>query len=340
MARERSQVLILTQDFDPTVDPVVRSLDERGARVVRVDLSHFPRRLTLTASDFDGGHRRLRHRDGRIDRELDLDALSGVWYRRPTSFDFGDEMTEAEREFARNEALIGVGGILRSTGCLWINRPDLDAVADLKPYQLTLARQAGMRVPRTLLTNDPDEVARLLDRGEHRLVHKSLSGGVIHYPGASPSGLFTTVVGAETREHVERVRHTVCQFQEYVEKAYEVRLTVIGDTYFPVTIDSQSDDRTRVDWRAEPEIRYGDYRPLPDRVVERTQALLDGLGLVYAAVDFIVTPDGEHVFLEVNTDGQFMWMQNDLGLPMTDRIADLLAEGGAFRRGEVEQVGY
>ena len=342
MNDDRPEVLILTQDFDPTVDPVVRSLTAKGARVFRVDTSYFPRRLSFATSDFDGADRAvMRHHDGEIDREVDLNALSGVWYRRPTAFEFGDDMGEAEREFARYEAQHGVGGIFRSTDCLWMNRPDLDAVADLKPYQLKLAKKAGLRVPRTLLTNDPDEVARLAKQeGEGKLVYKSLSGGVIHYPGAFPSGLFTAVLGEEIDEHLPRVRHTICQFQEYIEKAYEVRLTVIGDSYFPVVIDSQGAERTKVDWRADNQMNYGDNRPLPEDVVRRTRALLDELGLVYAAVDFIVTPDGEHVFLESNPNGQFMWMQNDLGLPMSDRIADLLMKGHAGRTGEVEQIGY
>ncbi|MFC4009891.1 MvdC/MvdD family ATP grasp protein [Nonomuraea purpurea] len=337
MAARSPEVLILTQDFDPTVDPVVRSLKSKGARVVRVDTSYFPQKLSFTTSDFGGGRQVLRHRDS----ELDLSAMSGVWYRRPTAFEFGDEMGEPERQFARYEALHGVGGILRATDCLWINRPDIDAVADLKPYQLAMAKKFGMRVPRTLLTNDPDEVARVLEGDEGKLVYKSLSGGVIHYPGAFPSGLLTTVVGDEIQEHLGRVRHTMCQFQEYIEKAYEVRLTVIGNTYFPVTIDSQRHETTQVDWRAsQDQMHYGDYRPLPEQIVKQTQALLDGLGVVYGALDFIVTPDGEYVFLEANPTGQFMWMQNDLGLPMSDCISDLLMEGGPFQRGEVKQVGY
>jgi len=329
-------VLILTQEFDPTVDPVVRSLNARDANVVRVDLSYFPKTLTCTTSDFDGERRLLRHRD----RTVDLDRLTGVWYRRPTAFDFGSEMSEAEQLFARSEALHGIGGMLRATDCLWINRPDVDAVAELKPYHLGLAKQLGMRVPRTLLTNDPQEVADLLQRADRPIIYKALTGGVIHYPGAFPSGLLTTVVGDEIKEHLHRVRHTLCTFQEYIDKAYEVRLTVIGNTYFPVTIASQEVETTKVDWRGENNLPYGDYRPLPDQVVKATQALLTELGLVYAAVDLIVTPSGEYVFLEVNPGGQFMWMQHDLDLPFSDCVADLLLRGDPFRRGDVTQVGY
>ncbi|GAA0929104.1 hypothetical protein [Virgisporangium aurantiacum] len=129
-------------------------------------------------------------------------------------------------------------------------------------------------------------------------------------------------------------------FQEYVEKAYEVRLTVIGNMFFPVTIRSQDADATRIDWRGWNEMSYGDYHPLPDDLVKKVQTLLTELDLVYAALDFIVTPDGEYVFLEVNPNGQFIWMDTDLQLPMADCMADLLAAGGPLRRGDAIQVGY
>lgn len=328
-------VLILTQEFDPTADPVVEALAGREARVTRVDLSYFPRTMTLT-EDADRGRRVLRHRD----RMLDLNELSGVWYRRPTAFDFGPDMGEAEEQFARNEAIQAVGGVLRATECVWVNRPDLDAVAELKPYQLAVARRVGLRVPPTLVTNDPAEVTAFLAATDRPVVYKSFSGGVIRYPGAFPIGLLTTVVGDELREHIGRVRHTACMFQEYVDKAYEVRLTVIGNTFFPVVIRSQDNDATRVDWRGENEMTYGDFEPVPHSVLAKVQALLAELGVVYAALDFIVTPDGEWVFLEANPNGQFMWLKHDLGLPFSECMADLLTRGGQFRRGEVTQVSY
>lgn len=337
MTPSTPMVLILTQDFDPTADPVVKSLTSRGAEVIRVDLSYFPSKLVFTTSDFDGERRQLLHRG----RRIDLDSLSAVWYRRPTAFSFNPAMSEAEQQFARSEALHGIGGILRSTDCLWVNRPEVDAVAELKPYQLSVAKRLGFRAPRTLITNDPEEVRALVTAADRPVVYKAFSAGVIHYPGGFPTGLYTTVVGDEVLEHLDRVRHTLCIFQEYVEKAYEVRLTVIGNTYFPVVIDSQSMPTTSVDWRGENLLPYGPYQPLPEDVVERTQALLRELDVVYAAVDFIVTPSGEYVFLEVNPGGQFMWMQYDLDLPLSDTIADLLARGGPFvRQGPVTQVGY
>jgi glutathione synthase/RimK-type ligase-like ATP-grasp enzyme len=51
---------------------------------------------------------------------------------------------------------------------------------------------------------------------------------------------------------------------------------------------------------------------------------MDRLGLAYGAIDVIRTPDGNHVFLEVNPIGEWGMLQRDLGLPIADAIADAL----------------
>jgi hypothetical protein len=52
--------------------------------------------------------------------------------------------------------------------------------------------------------------------------------------------------------------------------------------------------------------------------------LMDCFVLNYGAVDLIVTPDGRHVFLEVNPVGEFFWLEQYPGLPVSDAIADVL----------------
>ena len=37
---------------------------------------------------------------------------------------------------------------------------------------------------------------------------------------------------------------------------------------------------------------------------------MNSLGIVSGSFDFIVTEDGEHVFLEVNEQGQFLWLED------------------------------
>jgi hypothetical protein len=47
----------------------------------------------------------------------------------------------------------------------------------------------------------------------------------------------------------------------------------------------------------------------------------------------IVTPDGEYVFLELNPNGQWLWLEHELGLPLVATMADLLMTDHAAVRG-------
>jgi hypothetical protein len=51
---------------------------------------------------------------------------------------------------------------------------------------------------------------------------------------------------------------------------------------------------------------------------------MDSFGLNFASLDMIVTPDGEFVFLELNPNGQWLWLEYELGLPLVASMADLL----------------
>jgi glutathione synthase/RimK-type ligase-like ATP-grasp enzyme len=48
------------------------------------------------------------------------------------------------------------------------------------------------------------------------------------------------------------------------------------------------------------------------------------LGLVFGAIDLICTPEGEHVFLEVNPAGEWGMLERELSLPISDAIAGAL----------------
>jgi hypothetical protein len=79
-----------------------------------------------------------------------------------------------------------------------------------------------------------------------------------------------------------------------------------------VRLDSQSRDSTRLDWRSD---MVAPLKPalvaLPRTVEERCIALMRKLGLAFGCIDLIVTPEGEHIFLEVNEMGQFLWVEQD-----------------------------
>jgi glutathione synthase/RimK-type ligase-like ATP-grasp enzyme len=124
-------------------------------------------------------------------------------------------------------------------------------------------------------------------------------------------------------------------FQEQVSKALELRVTVVGERVMAAAIDSQASVRAAHDWRRDGVRLVNSWQPyeLPVETEEKLLRVMDYFGLNYGAADFIVTPEGRHVFLEVNPVGEFFWLELHPGLPISSAIADVLL-GRSKRRGQ------
>jgi glutathione synthase/RimK-type ligase-like ATP-grasp enzyme len=66
---------------------------------------------------------------------------------------------------------------------------------------------------------------------------------------------------------------------------------------------------------------------LPSETASRITRLMVRLGLVFGCIDLVEEADGTLTFLEVNPAGQWMWIENFTGIPISERVAGLLATG-------------
>jgi len=214
-----------------------------------------------------------------------------------------------------------LGGVLAGLP-RWLNHPCDIARAEYKPLQLQNARAVGLTVPDTLITNDPD-AARRLSKEHGHVVYKPLSA-----VGVSEEGEYRLVYANRVTadDSTDTVSTTAHLFQAWVDKAFEVRLTVVDDDFFAVRIDAES-PAAALDWRTDYDNLTYSVVDVPDAVRHRVSGLLDMMLLRFAAVDLVVTPSGEWVFLETNPNGQWAWLQDATGAPITAAIADALTKG-------------
>lgn len=313
--------LVLTHPFDPTADYVVSELNRRGAPLFRCDPGEFPRRLTFTArlSSAEPTNHGWRGSLRLPEREVALDDVKCVYYRRPTGFDLPEGMSDQVRQWSAAEARMGVGGVI-ATLPHWLNHPAAISQAEYKPLQLARARACGLHVPPTLITNDATE-ARAFVASVRRAVYKPLTPTGIADPDSYRVTYTTPVTAADVDESVRLTAHL---FQAWVDKAYEVRLTVVDDTYLAARIDTTGEVAS-VDWRADyAAVTYTPLSEPPAAVRDGVRALLERLGLRFGCLDFIVAPDGRWWFLEINPNGQWAWIEDATGLPITAAIADAL----------------
>ena len=263
--------------------------------------------------------------------DLALEEVKSVWFRGP-EIALGDpvDQTGAHAEFVRREtgaALFGLLGVLDRA--FWVNHPDAVQRAEDKLAQLRVAQSYGLIIPRTLVTNDPQ---RLLD------FYASCKGEVIlktfrrlaFYQAGRERLILTNRLRREHLDQIERLRHVPCLFQEYVPKEIELRVTVIGRQVFAAEIHSQRslvsiDDYRRYDFARTPYYSH----TLPPAVEAACLQVLQHYGLAFGAIDLIRRPDGAYVFLEINANAQFLWVQDLTGLPMRQALADMLIRGSA-----------
>jgi len=205
----------------------------------------------------------------------------------------------------------------------WINPYAPHWLAGNKVRQLQAAQRCGLQVPATVITTCADDVLPLFETGE--VIYKTLS-----HPLYSSRELILTskITRAELEDRRDMVAVAPCLFQQYAEKAYELRVTIVGTSVIPVRIDSQAHSHTRVDWRID-QLRPELYSvvTLPAAVRRMLLDFMDSLGLVFGAIDLIVTPEGEYLFLEINPGGQWLWMERMIGVPITREIAAFIAGG-------------
>jgi glutathione synthase/RimK-type ligase-like ATP-grasp enzyme len=160
------------------------------------------------------------------------------------------------------------------------------------------------------------------------MIAKLAGGQLVASDAEEQHMVFTTLLEESDLADDESLTACPALDQRLIEKAFELRVTVVGDSVFTCRIDSQSTDDGTVDWRHAVSSGVGlEAHELDPQVARMCVALTRRLGLEFAGIDLIVTPGGDHVFLELNAAGTWAWVQRSAGLPIAAAIADNLVAG-------------
>jgi hypothetical protein len=320
-------ILILTEDVDPHADQVTELLRCREARRVRFNPGRFPAGAELSLSCSAAGQVRSLLRDG--GETIDLDQVTAVWYRRPRPPEPHAEITDpCVREYVTDEWRFTLNDLWHTLDCRWVPAPPMVIRrAEFNAVQLKLAAALGFELPPSLFTNSPEAFLEFYRQHNAEVISKLAGPAFLRSFGAH-FVRYTEVVSRRDAGYARSVRYCPVLFQAYVPKQVELRVTVVGSKVFAAEIHSQASNHTRDDWR-----RYDRYqtlyvpRALPPAVELRCRQLVERLGLCYGALDLILTPDGRYVFLEINPNGQYLWIEQETGLPITAAMGDLLIAG-------------
>lgn len=326
---ESPPLLIFSSKVDIATDHVILKLEELGASFYRINSEDFPlgvrSSLALIAHDIPP---QLSWLDT-IDKYVDLNSVRSVWFRRHRLAPMPLEMDKAYQEYCLREVDWFIKGVIYSldnnkSAVRWMNHPARAQFAESKIYQLSRARTLGFQIPKTLVSNDPVAVRRFWQEREGRVIAKPLRMGYFDF-GDRQTCVFTTSIAEEHLRDDEAIQLAPVIYQELVPKAYDIRVTIVGKKVFSAAIDSQSVPSAMIDWRqSETEDLPHSGHQLPPSVEAKCLEYMDKLGLSFGALDLVLTPNNEYIFLEINSAGQWVWIEDKLNLPISKAIAEWL----------------
>ncbi len=302
-----SEILVLSEPRDFHAFAVAEALARWGIEPVLWFGTDFPtrQRASIWAGDADC---RLEIRGPGI--EIGDRPFGLVWNRRPTLPVLAEDLHPADRESADRDCQHFVWSLwhLVAPDAVWVNPLSPIHSAVLKPLQLRLAREVGLEIPPSLCSNDPQRIREFLRAHAGNAIYKSFYQGSWQTE-EGVAAVFTRGITEEDLPEDDMVHASPGIFQARVPKAHELRVTFLGDLPIAARISSQAPAQTAVDWRRSPSSTTFAPAELPADVVGKCRLLKAKLGLVYAALDLIVTPDGRYVFLEANPTGQFLFVE-------------------------------
>ncbi|OAJ75270.1 hypothetical protein AYJ08_05105 [Brevibacillus sp. SKDU10] len=247
---------------------------------------------------------------------IDIREIDTIWYRRgfvPQEVGMNGDPTriDATKDVINNSSNWALYGLLLSNfRGKWINDPSSNRIAENKAVQLKVAREVGLVTPRTLISSDPVEVRKFCSLLNNQVVVKPIR-----------PCRYTPIVTQKLRpEHLasdESIRLCPAIYQEYIPGDRHLRVHVFGDLILASSIESSS-----LDWRPDIDFKCHSY-DLSETLSSKIRQVVQALNLCMGIVDLKL--DGEEpIFLEINPQGQFLFVEALSDAPLTAAMAKFL----------------
>lgn len=259
---------------------------------------------------------------------FNLSSADVVWMRRVHSPVMPNNIDALDMPFLESEIKAWSASWRSVIGrkAVWVNNFGASRDGESKPYQLMVATEVGLEIPNTLMTNDPAEVTRFVSNQKNGAIFKNHTG-VRMWEEGGKSYMFRTVeIDASSLPPTTSIQHSPGIYQERIDKAFELRVVYMNGEILCASLDTQAHRRTKMDWRVplDAPVKIEPFE-LPDELKAKICVFMQKMDLLFGSLDFIVTPDGRYVFLEVNQQGQFLWLEKrNPDIKMLDRFCRFL----------------
>jgi hypothetical protein len=309
-------VLIVTASTDQHAMVVEKRLRRDGHTVTWVDIAEFPADSTIAATLNAKGAWRATWDTG--DRTINLSKVDCAWLRRPGVFRVEADMSGGMRDFCLAEARLGFGGVLAHLK--WLSHPFAIAEAEYKPRQLSAAVASGLLVPPTTVVNSFDAAERFIVKHGPAVAMKPFTQGAVDHNGTRGVIYTTRITLPQLGPSIARTAHLL---QAWIEPAAVIRATVVDDQVHAASVVPDS-DTAKIDYRRDLDGCTVTGYDLPARVAVGLVKTVKRLGLRFSTADVILDHEGRYWFIDLNPNGQWLWVEEMTEAPIAEAIASAL----------------
>lgn len=234
-----------------------------------------------------------------------------IWIRRPDQPVQNPKVAEADKKFAELEyrSFYHCIAYTLETLPVWcVNKFSASRFINNKSVQLRLARSCGLRVPKALLSNSPTGVRDFFDHNPNRMICKGFTPHVWQREGQG--GVAVTETFELKREQLppdEVLTYAPGIYQDMVVKQSDIRMVLMGHRVYSYALHNPL---KALDWRQDAgqgKIEV-EIVPTPPDVEKGVLAFAAKAGICFGSIDFAVDMKGDWWFLEINEQGQFLWL--------------------------------
>jgi hypothetical protein len=326
------EVLIVTAKTDVHADAVIENLKDSKLKPIRLNVEDFIKKSSYNFTWDEQGvpcHQSLLLKDSL----RSIDDVKVIWWRKPKDYIEYPEVTDPWAiKYCQDETrslIQSLPGLFPDA--IWINNYYNLRLPSRRINQIPLTRQLKINIPPTLVTNEYEPIKDFLLKHGECIIKPMDYAGFLH--SGNQYGCFTRPINIETVESLKDSVHLAPVFiQKRVEKKAEYRVTLIGEKSFVCRIEPRNLDDADVnqDWRVtNPENLDHIQDSLPDAYIAKLQKMLQLLGLHFGAFDIIRDNNDVLNFIELNPNGQWLWIEQLTKMPMIEAMIELIEKLGS-----------
>ncbi len=322
----KKTILIISRKQDVHVDIIIDKLYELNCDVFRLNTEEFTNNFSLTLKNNTNNELNGTITNLSTNKNVKINNIWKAWYRKPEDFNISENIQNTEAiNFIKKESQQALHFVYNFPGLKWLNHPDDIRKAERKYLQLQIAKNNGLSIPPTIITNNKIE-AETFFNSHPNLICKVLHSIIVTENEPYYSSYTHKINKNNFYNFLNNINLCPVLFQEYIDKKYEIRSTIVNGKVFSCKIDSQSSKESKIDFRLASNISDIPHEQiqLPKNIDNALISITTYFGLKYSAIDLILNKNNEYIFLEINPNGQWYWIEILTKMKISDEIIKTL----------------